>query len=87
MWVTEEQAKGMWCPFARVAAQEHDGNFTVSNRAMDNGNGPWIGDAHMCISTACMAWRWRAPHGTGGPVCTKGFCGLAGKPDLFRIGE
>jgi len=78
---TEDEAKTMWCPFARVPF----GNGAV------NGNRGFEGHSSqkesLCIGSACMAWRWKHSGGDhnaiGEPtslVLPHGYCGLAGKP-------
>lgn len=90
--MTEAEAKGKWCPFARVswhvaaspAFPSQDGY--AGNRDANNGHVP----GSECAASACMAWRW-APGGewrqiddaglnwTRDRSTALGYCGLAGK--------
>lgn len=75
--MTEEEAETKWCPFTRAA--DLDGN-----------RGAVSGHEHpqtMCVSSACMAWRWVHKAGTNKNDQPNyyagqwhGYCGLAGKP-------
>lgn len=59
---TLEEARNLWCPFARGAELESpDGDDLPEsiNRA-------WQGEARsdcMCLADGCMAWRWVVPDG------------------------
>lgn len=77
MWVTVNEASGRWCPFARVYEGETQ---AVSNRSISSNGEPWVGDHHMCLADNCMAWRERVL----ADKPTRGYCGLAGKPELMR---
>lgn len=89
--MTEEEAKGKWCPFARYAMREEP----AANRWKQSEGAD---EPHAlnpvpcrCIGSACMAWRWSAgatfdakrgffvqdlgEHGVGH---ARGYCGLAG---------
>lgn len=91
MMKTEEQAEGMWCPFAREIA--FDGNETgvaaASCNRPFNPSIPITATASHCIASRCMAWRWspvqmyHLPDGTmtsspteGGMEVDTGYCGL-----------
>ena len=63
--LTENSAKNMWCPFARVA----DGSGALINRDWDG-----FETEGFCIASRCMAWRWEDR------LHERGYCGLAGKP-------
>ena len=73
--LTQEQAKGRWCPLARVlwtslGTMEDDGVAGASyNRT--------IPDDSLCIASGCMAWR---PVERPGSDVEVGFCGAFGKP-------
>ncbi len=54
MLTTESEAKGLWCPFARVTVGE---GHPASNRCND---GSLMSNA-LCIGSKCMAWRWGTP--------------------------
>ena len=88
---TEDEAKKMWCPQARVLVFDSEGQASINRDE----------DGHfqnaLCIASKCMAWRWlretpirgltaAAESETG--IMTKssdpesprlGYCGLAGK--------
>jgi len=52
---TEEEAKKLWCPFARVMNAKGDGggnrwDNTVPEATCPNGG--------LCIASNCAVWRW-----------------------------
>ena len=87
--MTEEEAKGKWCPLARVkfSAETDENKFTVitGNRTSAGGIAPKV----MCIGSGCMAWRIKEPKYLGededgagiydGDLPT-GYCGAFGEP-------
>lgn len=88
--VTEEQAKEMWCPAARVAGRipldPPLGDQTVqgSNRIGSNWRAapPTILASLACIGSRCMAWRWEKDRDPALASIKdwRGFCGMAGGP-------
>lgn len=75
--MTEEEAWGKWCPFARVHLGTCNGAANVSvNRLGGASNDP------KCRASACMAWRWDPYNNFGDQSAqtprTRGHCGLAG---------
>ena len=58
MLMTEEEAKGKWCPKARVVHENADGAMFTAGNAFGDG---CRSAATMCIGSACMAWRWTGP--------------------------
>ncbi len=79
--VTEEEARKLWCPFARAHAVCTGGTLAINRR--QDGEG-WL-DCN-CLASACMAWRWKKEEiVTGvdgdriGPLhpVPRGTCGLA----------
>lgn len=54
--MTEEEAKGKWCPFARVSEiGERGGAYThAPNRNLSEPREA----ASWCLASQCMAWRW-----------------------------
>jgi len=70
--MTEEEAKGKWCPFYRRSPGS--AAFPTNNR--DRGG--------ACLASDCMAWRSADPEGNHAyvdqPIPQFGFCGLAGRP-------
>ena len=96
MLVTEEQAKEMWCPTARVlvlgptALPPHN---RVIHRDVEPRLGNLVAPASFCIGSRCMWWRWGTyerrgtifkPTGPQSSVSTEkhlGYCGIAGKPE------
>jgi len=76
---TEEQARAMWCPHARVARIENDPNTDdrditiagVNRDALGRSKDPSSGC--RCIAGNCMAWRAIS--------LDNGYCGLAGRPE------
>lgn len=72
--VTPQQARSMWCPFARspVVVPDNRGETAgavAANRVMEDGSPD---RDTLCIGPACMMWRWHTKN--------TGYCGLAGKP-------
>ena len=80
MITTEQDAKGRWCPFARV----YGSHASTVNRTTKG----TIHQDTLCLGSACMAWTWagwkhdgkvhsREPHVSGGHAPAVGFCGMA----------
>jgi hypothetical protein len=87
--MTEEEAKGKWCPHVRVARLETLGrnDFIVGGTNRDALGRVAMPASCLCLASACMAWRWAlgvAEDASGNeysaPSTTRGYCGLAGKP-------
>lgn len=73
--MTQEEARGKWCPFSRVADDHDEVSFNRWQR--EDPEDPLIVVSTCCIGAQCMAWRWwKHPAGNTGD----GYCGLAGKP-------
>lgn len=76
--MTEEEAKGKWCPFVRMRPDGYAADMKA-----------WPPEVN-CIGSACMMWRWSASPADveirnrvaypASPVKATGHCGLAGKP-------
>ena len=66
MYLTEENARKKWCPFARTS----DGDASVSRFSQGGADSDCL-----CLASGCMAWRWLTVHEI------TGYCGLAAKPD------
>lgn len=94
--LTETQARGLWCPFSRVAMATADGtigpHLAAANRWQVDGNSKSLLPAgSMCIASACMAWRKRVSSDERdrrkfedeniGKFEYGGYCGLAGRPE------
>lgn len=77
MYLTEEEARQKWCPFARVSASNfpEPGNH-ASNR---DAGGSVPSNGSNCLASECMAWRIKRLVGRDEQVA--GYCGLVGKPD------
>lgn len=79
LWLTEDEARGKWCPAARNYGHEA-GPFNRGAQGQADGSSP-------CIGSGCMAWRWAETHvGKPGEELRLthdeyGFCGLAGFPN------
>lgn len=75
-FVTQDEAREMWCPMSRVMVTVGDGVPAMSaNRfdLRDHGASDLRGNA-TCIGDACMGWREvDLAKGTG-------YCGYAGYP-------
>lgn len=54
--MTEEEAKGKWCPFARVGGGPEVWNHV--NRGVLSDGSPGLIRAATCVGSACMAWEW-----------------------------
>lgn len=82
--MTEDEAKGKWCPFARGSY------YATTSVNRDQCGAAWGGA--QCLANGCAAWRWawsddwREVEGSDGlasqrlPSSTHGYCGLAGSP-------
>lgn len=67
---TEEEAKTKWCPFARYATSDEDGNAANRWKQSVAAEQPHALNPVpcRCIGSACMAWRWVAGATTGKSV-------------------
>lgn len=68
--MTPDQAKTLWCPFARATVREYNSNGDPSS--ITSANRGQLGEPDrdsLCIADRCMAWRWR-------PNLDDGYCGL-----------
>lgn len=91
--MTEDEAKGKWCPFARVGHSESGlGSMNRDVRCP----GPVVPPEALCIGSACMMWRGsetrefraRAEEAfrfdgsrlSPGSRDVEGYCGLVGDP-------
>lgn len=81
MLKTVEEAKHIWCPYARVPGlveiKGDDGSEDAAATGNRNGDGSTHSSA-MCVSNGCMFWRWAAAQTRGSNP--KGYCGAAGAP-------
>lgn len=93
--MTEDDAKGKWCPFARENIETKltsDATDTPTGNRFEN-NGFIV--QSCCIGSDCMMWRSTKMQfrdnatkalsdkdltGNGRWVSVEGYCGLAGKP-------
>ncbi len=69
--MTEDEARELWCPFARVvypATDDSAGHNRVRDKTVPSENS-------YCIASGCMAWRWEW---SGNLRLDTGYCGLAG---------
>ncbi len=55
--MTEAEAKGKWCPFARVAGVTSHETGACASVNRETGEVYRVGNTD-CIASACMAWRW-----------------------------
>lgn len=62
--MTEEEAKTKWCPMARESGAESSVFWNKPlawlNRYLGMSEDDARDKAHLCIGSACMAWRWTA---------------------------
>ena len=73
----ESEAKTKWCPLARIATADRNGDncSTVApNRVV---RGPGVTDMANCIGSACMAWQRVSD--------TEGYCGAFGLPPDMQV--
>jgi hypothetical protein len=68
MYINAEDAHLFWCPFTQIRPSETE----ASNERVSK-----------CLGPHCAAWRWKPASDTKG-ASHKGFCGLAGKPQVFE---
>ena len=79
MMLTEEKAKTKWCP-------EVIASHTDPRRGFHPGEEPkqyHQSGLHLCIGSACMAWRWSLDTTYDDEVMChrrQGYCGKAGEP-------
>lgn len=86
----EDEAKKLWCPFARVAVPSgHVNRIRTATKDMlakpgNERDREWHVQQErdtFCIGSACMAWR--KTYNTSPvrePIEDGGYCGLAGPP-------
>ncbi len=72
---TEDEARGKWCPMARVAVMSDNPERGAHNRLIDDEK-KLEGRAH-CIASDCMAWRWHNANAEE----EIGYCGAFGRPE------
>ncbi len=84
--MTEEEARGKWCPMSRSGVDGGGMNRSPTTPPLGTLNG-----SCRCIASDCAMWRWAGPvdiwqdgtahrpH-TGGIAA--GHCGLAGRPEV-----
>lgn len=94
MMLSEEEARGKWCPFARslVYAVDNYGNQSHATSCNRNINGQ---PSTACLGSACMSWRWQGWKVQGAILPQQnppeekrvgprlGYCGLAGEPSPY----
>lgn len=79
--MTEDEARKLWCPFARVT--DHSGQ--PANRYGDDDKPLYIAGV-QCLASKCAAWRWEVDRKVPDPMTSgifyksikTGRCGLAG---------
>ena len=94
-FVTEEEARLLWCPFARVSLPGNAAGNRISsfhmklaaNEAARTGNSRDIDHYQQqnrdcaCIASRCMAWRTQTVQDPLTKADIKrGYCGLVGEP-------
>jgi hypothetical protein len=82
MLTTEEEATKKWCPFVRMEGE---------NRVFDANGVLVTGRSFHCIGSDCMAWRsLHAEHPKSSyeeGAADRGYCGLAGRPELLKLAD
>jgi len=82
-YLTEDEARQKWCPHVRGVVL-HDGELTLTgNTALKSSNSAVRFKNPDCIASDCMSWRWSPKRTNDGRTLdqTKGYCGLAGRPE------
>lgn len=79
MLMTEEEARGKWCPFVRVLAIADFASAAGVNRGATSESIP---AGSTCLASACACWAWsevRPPVASVGihQELRRGSCGLA----------
>ena len=83
--MTEDEAKGKWCPMVRITTIIHNGESLMlsANRDMSFcvpvNSLELATDITKCIASACMMWR------VDPRAETHGHCGLAGKEESRHV--
>jgi hypothetical protein len=80
---SEDEARKLWCPMARVAVDEASANRDIDDTTT------FISGCR-CIASKCAMWRWGYERMFPGPngddvIIQTGYCGLAGKYDFNSI--
>jgi hypothetical protein len=68
MYIEANDAALYWCPFTQIRPAATE---------------PDIERVSKCMGAHCAAWRWKPASDTKGSSL-KGFCGMAGKPQVFE---
>jgi len=82
--LTEKEAAGRWCPFARVPVAFAEGWMQEDQvvGASANRENHYTNDnvqrGSRCIGSLCMAWRTERKPGKISELTGRGYCGLAG---------
>jgi hypothetical protein len=58
MILTEEEAKGKWCPHARVIFNHRDEEKMRTHAATSYNRSSDPMPLSNCIGSGCMAWKW-----------------------------
>ncbi len=72
---TEQEARALWCPHARVFEVPAHGEGAVQV------NRPKIGEPPKCWASTCSQWRWG--ESMLNPSMRRGYCGLASNPNAI----
>lgn len=82
---TPDQARELWCPMVRIARDETTGDdhgrTIVAGCNTDALGGLRVPNSCRCIADQCAMWRW-APEPHEPSWRMRGFCGLAGRPEV-----
>jgi hypothetical protein len=71
MIVTEDKARTLWCPMARLII-DSDGSYNRSETGEPDHPRLFVPPSSRCLASGCAMWRQHDE--------TKGYCGLAGPP-------
>lgn len=87
MFLTEDEARGYWCPLGRQVGcvDRYQTTYVVGSvNRVDHGDVP------ACLASQCMAWRWATPKplrdidlvtsDVVDPEPRRGYCGAFGVP-------
>jgi hypothetical protein len=78
MYLTEEEARGKWCPQVRFS--NFNGEYPDAESAVNTYDRATQAKDFGCIASECMMFRHSGLTCKGEPMKDQYYCGLAGKP-------